>query len=136
MRGFLSFIKRFFLFPAYIIRMVRQRRGKHAFDSAADQKEARLKHPKYRGRNLPKQAGYSSFLMLALLVAAPVFLIAGYAGYNFYRTSRLYTPLDSVQVIDRGKADMRRFWGTYRSNLYFGMRLVLVKNHQKYSLKL
>lgn len=100
--------------------MARQRRGKHAFESASEHKEARPKTAKHRGR-LSKE-GHSSLFILGFLIAVPVCLMAGYAGYNYYRTSLLYKPLDSVPVIDRAKADMRRFWGTYRSNLYFGMR--------------
>ncbi|EDO39813.1 predicted protein [Nematostella vectensis] len=57
-----------------------------------------------------------------MLIAVPACIFATYAVWNYRRAARLCTPLDAPKVIDSSKADARRFWGTYRSNLYFGLR--------------
>lgn len=50
----------------------------------------------------------------------------GYAWWKHYKKSRLYTPIVARRIISRSDlgdmGDIRRFWGSYRSNLYFGLR--------------
>jgi mannosyl-oligosaccharide glucosidase len=46
--------------------------------------------------------------------------------YNQWLASRVNTPLDKPRVIDesvyKSAQNLDRFWGTYRSNLYFGLK--------------
>lgn len=103
--------------------MAPHKRGKHRSDPPPVHKDPRSKTSKFRSRS--KEGFLSPSIVLAILIMVPVGITTfygGYALYNYKRTTRLYTPLDAEPVVDRSKADPRRFWGTYRSNLYFGMR--------------
>ena len=56
------------------------------------------------------------------VLGAPLLLTGGYVFWTYRRASRLLTPIDAPPVVNRNEADASRFWGTYRSNLYFGLR--------------
>ena len=87
--------------------------------------EASPGHPKGRSessRQRDKKSGANSVLILFILFGVPLCLFVSYSVWNYKRAARLYTPLDAPPVIEKSNADMKRFWGSYRSNLYFGLR--------------
>ena len=109
----------FFRFLRFWIlsKMVRQRKGKHAVDSTKDHTDT-SKFTRRRG----KESSFTPFLFLAAVFAIPLCLFGVYKLWNYQLSKRLYTPLNAPLVINKSESDMSRFWGSYRSNLYFGMR--------------
>lgn len=97
--------------------MTRQRRGKHSLDSSKDHAD-RTKFPRRRG----KESSFKPLLMVAALLVVPLCLLGAYKLWSYRLSTRLYTPLNAPLVINKTEMDMSRFWGTYRSNLYFGLR--------------
>lgn len=73
------------------------------------------------GRKIP--SGSTILILVAVLC---FFGGLGYAWWRHYQKSRLYTPIVARRMISRSElgdmGDIRRFWGSYRSNLYFGLR--------------
>lgn len=119
-RKFRAIFQPFFCLWFWILsKMVRQRKGRSQIDSSKDHfKKSKL------SRRLGKEFSISPVLIVA---AACGITLCGFGGYKFWSyklSSRLYTPLNVPLVINRTESDMSRFWGSYRSNLYFGMRLV------------
>ena len=63
-----------------------------------------------------------------LIVAFPLVIISGiaYVWYNAHLKELIKTPLDAPKIIGphatSALEDPARFWGTYRSGLYFGMK--------------
>ncbi|XP_078588118.1 mannosyl-oligosaccharide glucosidase-like [Branchiostoma floridae x Branchiostoma japonicum] len=65
-----------------------------------------------------------------LKTCAGIFLVlsgaVGYVKYQEVLRSRVNTPLDAPRVVEEGATGATRspdrFWGTYRSNVYFGMK--------------
>lgn len=109
----------YYLWFGILSKMVRQRKGGSHIDSSKD----RFKKSKL-SRRLGKEFSISPVLIVA---AACGVTLCGFGGYKFWSyklSSRLYTPLNVPLVVNRTESDMSRFWGSYRSNLYFGMRLV------------
>lgn len=113
---FLSFL---FLRLFILSKMVRQRKGKHALDSSKDHIDT-SKFTRRRG----KESSVTPFLVVAAVFAIPLCLFGVYTLWNYQLSTRLYTPLNAPLVINNSESDMSRFWGSYRSNLYFGMRWV------------
>lgn len=97
--------------------MARQRKGKHGFDSSRDHVD-RTKFPRRRVKESP----FKPILVLAAVFVLPLFLFGAYKLWNYKLSTRLFTPLDAPLVINKSEMEMSRFWGTYRSNLYFGLR--------------
>ena len=60
--------------------------------------------------------------VLLLVFGIPLLLTGVYGYWTYRRASRLITPLYTPPVINTSELDASRFWGTYRSNLYFGLR--------------
>lgn len=90
----------------------------------------RRKHfSKERGPSLPihvsgrgKESRWSSPQILAcvLVVGCMVYgLLSWISAYN--RQQMLYTPQQSPQIVPE-KPDMKRYWGSYRPQVYFGMK--------------
>lgn len=102
---------------AIFSKMVRQRKGKHSLDSSRDHVD-RTKFPRRRG----KESSFKPFLVLAAVLGVPLCLFGAYKLWNYRLSTRLFTPLNAPLVINKTEMDMSRFWGTYRSNLYFGLR--------------
>lgn len=100
-------------------KMVRQRKVRSQIDSSKEHfNKSKL------SRRLGKGFSISPVLIVAVACGG---ILCGFGGYKFWSyklSSRLYTPLNVPLVINRTESDMSRFWGSYRSNLYFGMRLV------------
>lgn len=105
--------------------MVRSRK-QNFVDPRRDNKD-RKKPPKtsstkskYR-RKIP--SGSTILILLAVLC---FFGGLGYIWWRHYKQNRLYTPIVARRMIARSEfgdmGDIRRFWGSYRSNLYFGLR--------------
>ena len=97
--------------------MVRQRRGKHSVDSSKDHVD-RTKFSRRRG----KESSFKPFLVVAAVLGGLLCLVGAYKLRNYRLSARLYTPLNAPLVVNKTEMDMSRFWGTYRSNLYFGLR--------------
>eukprot|EP00794_Sanderia_malayensis_P005748 gene5748-6451_t len=55
------------------------------------------------------------FLLIALVIAAVQY-------WSYVSIARLYTPLNEPKMSIDSEEDISRLWGSYRSNLYFGMR--------------
>ena len=107
----------FFFFRFLILsKMVRQRKGKHALDSSKDHIDTKFT------RRRRKESSLTPFLIVAAVFAIPLCLFGAYKLWNYKLSTRLYTPLNAPLVIKKSESDMSRFWGSYRSNLYFGMR--------------
>lgn len=100
-----------------LAKMVRHRKGKHALDSSKDHDD-RSKFTRRRG----KQPSLKPFLLLAAVFGIPLCIFGAFKLWNYRLSTRLYTPLNAPLVINKSESDMSRFWGTYRSNLYFGLR--------------
>lgn len=113
------FVRRSLLFIcSYIVlKMARQRKGKHSLDSSKDHTD-RNRFPRRRG----KESSFKPFLFVAAVLGVPLCLLVAYKLWNYRLSARLYTPLNVPLVINKTEMDMSRFWGTYRSNLYFGLR--------------
>ena len=117
-RKFCSVLQLSSLFWFWILaKMVRHRKGKHALDSSKDHDD-RSKFTRRRG----KQPSLKPFLLLAAVFGIPLCIFGAFKLWNYRLYSRLYTPLNAPLVINKSESDMSRFWGTYRSNLYFGLR--------------
>lgn len=86
-------------------------------DSSKDHVD-RTKLTRRRG----KASSLKPFLLLAAVLGFPLCLFGAYKLWNYKLSARLYTPLNAPLVINKTGMDMSRFWGTYRSNLYFGLR--------------
>lgn len=97
--------------------MARQRKGKHSFDSSRDHVD-RTKFPRRR----VKESSFKPILVLAAVFGLSLFLFGAYKLWNYKLSTRLFTPLDAPLIINKSEMEMSRFWGTYRSNLYFGLR--------------
>lgn len=111
-------VRPWFVLCSYIVsKMVRQRRGKHSLDSSKDHVD-RTKFSRRRG----KESSFKPFLFVAAVLGVPLCLLGAYKLWNYRLSARLYTPLNAPLVINKTDMDMSRFWGTYRSNLYFGLR--------------
>ena len=106
-----------FIYSYIVLKMARQRRGKHSLDSSKDHAD-RTKFPRRRG----KESSFKPFLIVAAVLGVSLCLLGAYKFWNYRLSSRLYTPLNAPLVINKTEMDMSRFWGTYRSNLYFGLR--------------
>ena len=102
---------------ALFSKMARQRKGKHSFDSSRDHVD-RTKFPRRR----VKESSFKPILVLAAVFGLPLFLFGAYKLWNYKLSTRLFTPLDAPLIINKSEMEMSRFWGTYRSNLYFGLR--------------
>ena len=115
---FCSVLQHSSLFWFWILaKMVRHRKGKHALDSSKDHDD-RSKFTRRRG----KQPSLKPFLLLAAVFGIPLCIFGAFKLWNYRLSTRLYTPLNAPLVINKSESDMSRFWGTYRSNLYFGLR--------------
>lgn len=115
---FCSILQHSSLFWFWILaKMVRHRKGKHALDSSKDHDD-RSKFTRRRG----KQPSSKPFLLLAAVFGIPLCIFGVFKLWNYRLSTRLYTPLNAPLVINKSESDMSRFWGTYRSNLYFGLR--------------
>lgn len=115
---FCSVLQHSSLFWFWILaKMVRHRKGKHALDSSRDHDD-RSKVTRRRG----KQPSLKPFLFLAAVFGIPLCIFGAFQLWNYRLSTRLYTPLNAPFVINKSESDMSRFWGTYRSNLYFGLR--------------
>ena len=106
-----------FLCSYIVFKMARQRRGKHSLDSSKDHAD-RTKFPRRRG----KESSVKPFLTVAAVLGVLLCLLGAYKLSTYILSARLYTPLNAPLVINKTEMDMSRFWGTYRSNLYFGLR--------------
>ena len=101
--------------------MVRQRQiGKNSHDT--ENKSS----PNVRNINRPIKHSKSyfnlSFMTKALFVLALVCIVT-YLAYRGYLETRLTTPLNVPHAVIRsGLSIPKRFWGTYRPGLYFGMK--------------
>ena len=65
--------------------------------------------------------------MYAIAVIAAVVAIGiGYLWYNSVIRDIVRTPLQTAKITDmtslQNQQDLNRFWGTYRSGMYFGMK--------------
>ena len=107
----------FFICFWVLSKMVRQRKGKHVIDSSKDH----IDRSKFTRRRA-KESFFNPFLLLAAVFGIPLCLFGAYRLWNYRLSTRLYTPLNAPLVINKTESHMSRFWGTYRSNLYFGLR--------------
>ena len=73
-----------------------------------------------------KRNGPSASTMLILAIIFLCSAGVGYMWWRHYMRSRLYTPIVARRMTSRSglgdMGDIKRFWGSYRSNLYFGFR--------------
>ena len=114
-----SFFQLSSLFWFWILaKMARNRKGKHALEAAPKDHDDRSKSTRRRG----KQPSLKPFLLLAAVFGIPLCIFGAFKLWHFRLSTRLYTPLNAPLVINKSESDMSRFWGTYRSNLYFGLR--------------
>lgn len=97
--------------------MVRQRKGRPHLDSIKDHSNK----SKFTRRR-ENESSVTLFLLLAAVVGFTLCGLGAYKLWNYKLSARLYTPLNAPLVINRTECDMTRFWGSYRTNLYFGMR--------------
>ncbi|XP_039263066.2 mannosyl-oligosaccharide glucosidase-like [Styela clava] len=89
----------------------------------------RRRLPGRYGHSLPthihgnsKDKGSSSSLILICIILSAVVGYAGFSWYSHIQLKRmLYTPLSMEKVIV-DQPDMKRYWGTYRPQVYFGMK--------------
>ena len=101
--------------------MVRQRQvGKNSHDT--ENKSS----PNVRNINRPNKHSKTyfnlSFITKALFVVTLVCIVT-YLAYRGYLETRLTTPLNVPHAVIRsGLSVPKRFWGTYRPGLYFGMK--------------
>lgn len=83
--------------------------------------------PKKRAMNendRSSQEESSSFLCsMRTLIPAFCLVIAFCMGYKGYLETRINTPFDKVKIVQKtGLAVPDRYWGSYRPNVYFGMK--------------
>ena len=99
--------------------MVRQRKaGKHTPEYSKGHQE-KSKFSRRRGNEL----SFGPVLVLAaIFVGLPFSLFGGYKLWHYRLSSRVNTQLNAPLVVNQSESDMGRFWGSYRSNLYFGLR--------------
>lgn len=83
-------------------------------------KESRRKHYSH------ESTSYVQHAILFLLGIVTAMAFAGYFWYNKVLMDIVTTPLNVAKVIDQNlsdaSVDSSRFWGSYRSGLYFGLK--------------
>lgn len=72
----------------------------------------------------PSQENSSTFLFSSkTLIPFSCLLVAICIGYKGYLETRINTPFDKTKIVHRtGLAVPDRYWGSYRPNVYFGMK--------------
>uniref|UniRef100_A0A0C9R244 Mannosyl-oligosaccharide glucosidase n=1 Tax=Fopius arisanus TaxID=64838 RepID=A0A0C9R244_9HYME len=70
-----------------------------------------------------KEAESSRMNLMNTLLTLTCMAVAAWFGYKGYLETRVNTPFDTEKLVSLNGLDTAdRYWGTYRSNLYFGMK--------------
>lgn len=86
----------------------------------------RSKHPKLPPKIMTEKPSKSEKVKMLLLPAVCVIAIFFSYHNNIWMMDRVKTPLDEPKIIDNASytapENLDRLWGSYRSNLYFGLK--------------
>ena len=78
----------------------------------------------YADKSWPYHHGKMDKGAKVIVVLFPIFVtsILWYFYNNAQLRDMVRKPLSTPTVVEQNTTDMERFWGSYRSNLYFGMK--------------
>jgi mannosyl-oligosaccharide glucosidase len=105
---------------------MRNRKGKDVateFDEIQREAEFKKKQRKTLEKRVSSKSDQVKLLIIPLVILLGVF---GSIYYNFWLASFVNMPLNEPAIVNetdyKAPANLDRFWGTYRSNLYFGVK--------------
>jgi hypothetical protein len=102
-------------------------RGKGGKESEIEEMQRAAEFKLKQRKTLEKRVASSSDQYKLLLI--PFVMLVGVFGslyYNAWLSSFVNTPLNEPRIVNetdyKAPENLDRFWGTYRSNLYFGLK--------------
>jgi hypothetical protein len=99
--------------------------------AAADDQHSKIasKLKEKKNLNKSKRSNHSAISEQVKIYLIPTVLLLGVAAswyYNTWLAGFVNTPLNEPKIIEESSykslENLDRFWGTYRSNLYFGLK--------------
>lgn len=73
--------------------------------------------------NQTKKEYSNKIPMLNTIIAATCIAVAAWFSYKGYLETRVNTPFDTEKLVTETGLDVpERYWGTYRSGVYFGLK--------------
>ncbi|XP_067000936.1 mannosyl-oligosaccharide glucosidase [Anabrus simplex] len=80
-------------------------------------------HPKFSKKSIPSNEKHSKFSLWTKVATVICLAVAGCIGYMGYLETRVNTPFDDKKMVVKTGIDVPdRYWGSYRSGVYFGMK--------------